>query len=129
MQILLGLALTNQNLISLYRHQKHAIRIIYDKDRFAHTKPLFKHAKAVTVYEINLFQILSLIFKCKSRTVPFIFHNLYTLRPTSKYSLRTGNLLFIPLKRKKFGQFSVYFCGPYLWNKILAQKAFICNSL
>ena len=54
------------NLISLYRHQKHAIRIIYDKDRFAHTTPLFKHAKALTVYEINLFQILSLIFQCKN---------------------------------------------------------------
>ena len=77
------------NLISLYRHQKYGIRIIYYKDRFAHTKPLFKHAKALTVYEINLFQILSLIFKCKSRTAPFVFHNLYTLKPLSKYSLQT----------------------------------------
>ena len=41
------------NLFSLYRHQKHTNRIIYDKDRFAHTKSLFKHAKALTVYEIN----------------------------------------------------------------------------
>ena len=54
-------ASTNKsNLSSLYRNQKHAISIIYDKDRFAHMKPLFKHAKALTVYEINLFQILSL---------------------------------------------------------------------
>ena len=115
------------NLISLYRHQKHAIRIIYDKDRFAHTKPLFKHAKALTVYEINLFQILSLISKCRNRTAPFVFHNLYTLKPPSKCSLRTGNVLSIPLKRRKFGQFSLYFHGPYLWNKILAQKTFVCN--
>ena len=50
------------NLISFCRQQKHAIRIIYDKDRFAHRKPLFKHAKLLTVYEIDLFQILSLIF-------------------------------------------------------------------
>ena len=105
------------NLISLYRHQKHGVSIIYDKDRFAHTKPLFKHTKALTVYEINLFQILSLIFKYKNRTVPFIFHNLYTLKPPSKYSLRTDNILSIPLKRTKFGQFSIYFRGPYLWNK------------
>ena len=35
------------NLISLYRHQKHVIRIIYDKDRFTHTKLLFKHAKKI----------------------------------------------------------------------------------
>ena len=115
------------NLISLYHHQKHAIRIIYDKDRFAHTKLLFKHAKALTVYEINLFQILSLIFKCKKRTAPIAFHNLYTLKSPSKYFLRTGNLLSIPFKRKKFGQFSIYFRGPYLWNKILAKKTLICN--
>ena len=93
-------ASTNKsNLISFYRHQKHENRIIYDKDRFAHTKPLFKHAKALTVYEIKLFQILSLIFKCKNRTAPFVFRNLHTLKIPTKYSLRTGNVLAIPLKR------------------------------
>ena len=108
-------ASTNKsNLISLYCHQKHAIRIIYDQDRFAHTKPLFQHAKALTVYEINIFQILSLIFKCKNRTAAFVFHNLYTLKLPSKYSLQTANLLSIPLKITKFGQFSIYFRGPYL---------------
>ena len=101
---------TNKSsLISFYCHQKHAISIVYDKDRFAHMKPLFKHAKALTVYEINLFKILSLIFKCKSRTMPFTFHNLYTLKPPTKYSLRTDSLLSIPLKRTKFDQFSIYF--------------------
>ena len=111
------------NLISLYRHQKHAVRIIYDKDHFAHIKLNFKHAKAFTVCEINLFQNLSSIFKCKNRTVAFVFHNLYTLQLQANiYSFRTGNVLSIPLKRTKFGQFSIYFRGPYLWNKILAQK-------
>ena len=114
-------------IISLYHHQKHAVRIIYDKGRFAHTKPLFKHAKALTVYEINLFQILSLIFKCRNRTVSFAFHNLFTLKYPSKYSLQTGNPLSIPLKRTTFDQFSIYFRGPYLWNKILTEKTFICN--
>ena len=119
-------ASTNKsNLISLYRHQKHAIRIIYDKDRFAHTKLLFKYAKPLTVYEIYLFQILSLMLKRKDRTTPFVFHNSYTLKPPGKYSLRTDNLLLIPLKRTKFGQFCISFRGPYLWNKILTKKTFI----
>ena len=86
---------SKSNLISLYQHRKHAIRIIYEKDRFAQTKPLFKHAKALAVYEINLFQILSLIFKCKNRTPPFVFHNLYALKPLSKYFLQTDDLLSI----------------------------------
>ena len=121
-------ASTNKsNFISLYRHQKHAVRIIYNKDHFLHTKPLFIHAKILTVYKINLLQILSLMFKCKNRTAPFVFHNLYTLKPASKQSLRTVNLLSVPLKRTKLDQFSIYFDGLYFWNKLLAQKTFICN--
>ena len=114
-------ASTNKsNLISLYCHQKHAIRIINDKDRFAHTKPLFKLAKALTVYEINLFQILSLMFMCKNRTVPFVFHNLYSLNPSSKYSLRTDNLRSIPLQ--SLANFQYIFCNleyyPLSKNKL-----------
>ena len=73
-------ASTNKsNLISLYRHQKRAIRIFYDEDRFAHTEALFKNAKALTGYEVNLFQILSLFislyftFKCRNRTTTIVF--------------------------------------------------------
>ena len=62
-----------------------------------------------------------------TRTAPFFFQNLYTSKPPSKYPFRTGNLQSIPLKRAKFGQFSIHFCGHYLRNKILAQKTSICN--
>ena len=111
-------ASTNKsNLISLYRNQKHAIKIIYDNDRFIQTKPLFKHAEALMVYEINLFQILSLIFKCKNRTAPFVFHNLYTQKPPSKYSLRTGNLVSIPLKKQSSAKFLYIFVVPICGTK------------
>ena len=73
-------ASTNKSiLISLYRHQKHAIRIIYDKDRFEHTKHLFKHAKALKVYAINLFQILSLIHLSVKTELHHSFFIIYTL--------------------------------------------------
>ena len=52
---------SKSKLSSLYRHQKHAMRVIYDKDRFTHAKPLFKNAKVLTVYEINIFQTLCLM--------------------------------------------------------------------
>ena len=39
-------ASTNKsNFISFYHHQKNEIRIIYDKDPFAHTKPLLNMQK------------------------------------------------------------------------------------
>ena len=93
-------------------HQKHVTRINYDKNRFAHTKLFFKHTKAITVNEINLSRILSLIFEFKSRTAPFVFHNLYTLKPPGKYSLRTDNLLFKPLKNKFWPFFYIFLRSP-----------------
>ena len=87
-------------------------------------KPLFKRAKALTVYEINLFQILSLIFKSKNRTAPFAFHTLYTLKLPSKYFLRTDNLLSIPLKITKFGQLSIYFRGPLFVEQTFSKENF-----
>ena len=81
----------------------------------------------LTLYEINLFHVLPLIIKCKNRIAPFVFHNLYTLKPLSKYSLRTDNLLSMPLKWTKFGQFSISFRGRYLWNKIFTKKTHICS--
>ena len=118
---------SKSNLLAVFRHQKHAIRVIYAKDRFTHSQPLFRSANALTVYEINLFQVLCLIYKCKNKSAPSIFHNLYTLKPPNKYTMRNNNLLIEPLKRTKFGQFSISFRGPYLWNKILANKPNIWN--
>ena len=72
-------------LISLYCHQKHSLRSIYNKYCFTHTKPFFKHAKMLTVYEINLFQNY--------------FKNLFQ---TNLFSFRTGDALSISLKRTNF---------------------------
>ena len=57
------------NLISLYRSQKHAIRVINFKDRFTHTKPLFEEIKILNVYELNVFQVICFMFKCKMKNL------------------------------------------------------------
>ena len=41
--------------------------------------------------------------------------------------LQTNNLLSEPLKRAKFGQFSISFYCHFLWNKIFTKKIHICN--
>ena len=97
-------------------HQKHVIRIIYEEDRFGHTKSLFKHAKALTVYEINLFQILFLICNCKNRTAPFVFHNLYTLKPPTNYPSEQAIFSLYLQKEQSLANFLyilvvLYICG------------------
>ena len=50
---------------ALYRHQKHAARIMNFKDKFTSTKPLHEQINAVTVYEMNIFQTLCFIIFVK----------------------------------------------------------------
>ena len=109
-------------LSSLYRNQKHAVRIINLKDRFTHAKPLFQGMKILSLFEINLFQILCFMFKCKVNLAPQIFQYLFTLKPENKYTTRSAGTLIEPLCRTKLSQFSISFRGPHLWNKLVVQK-------
>ena len=57
---------TNKSTLqALYRHQKHAARIINFKDKFTSAKPLLEQFNAMTVYEMNIFQTLCFMYLCK----------------------------------------------------------------
>ena len=74
---------------TLYRHQKHAVRIINFKDRFTHSKPLFVEMKILNLYELNVFHVLSFMFKCKLSISPKIFLDLFTFKPQNRYLMRS----------------------------------------
>ena len=63
----------NSKLQALYRHQKHAARIIYFKGKFTSTKPLLQQINVMAVYEMNIFQTLCFMYLCKSGNTPSIF--------------------------------------------------------
>ena len=75
--------------------------------------------KILNVYEINIFQTLTFMFKCKLDVSPKIFRNLFTLKPPNKYVLRS-KFLIEPLAKTKNEGFSICFRGPHLWNKIVS---------
>ena len=52
----------NTKLSTLYRQQKHSIRLLSCKDQFTHSRPLFKEIGA-----LNIFNMLCLMFKCKKK--------------------------------------------------------------
>ena len=112
-------------LTNIYRTQKHAIRVIFFKDRLTHTKPLFHDIKAMNVYEINVFQILSFIFKCKNKETPQIFENIYNIKDFNNNSIRCYGKLVKPFCRMKLTEFSISFRGPKLWNEIVISKLLI----
>ena len=70
---------SHTKLIKLYNKQKHASRIIYNKDKLTHAKPLMKLLNALNVYQINIFQTLNLMFKSQHRLSPIVFQNMINL--------------------------------------------------
>ena len=73
---------------TLYRQQKHSIRLLSFKDHFTHSRPLFKEIGALNIYEINIFNILCLMFKWKNKACSKAFENVFTLKPKNKYQLK-----------------------------------------
>jgi len=114
-------------LLPLYRRQKHAIRVISFKDRFTHAKPLLVKNNILSLYEINIFQILFFMYKCKRKIAPKIFHYLFTFKPENKYVSRYTGILFEPFHTRKFSDFTISFRGPHLWNKIIASEKNLCD--
>ena len=109
-------------LVSLYRSQKHAIRVINFKNRFTHTKPLFDEMKILNIYEINVFQVLCFMFKCKMKISPPIFHKIFQLKQTNKYTLRSTGTVLEPIHRTKLEEFSISFRSPHIWNKLIVTN-------
>ena len=56
-------------LSTLYRQQKHSIRLLSFKDQFTHSRTLFKEIGALNIYEITILNILCLMFKCKNQSL------------------------------------------------------------
>ena len=52
---------------TLYYQQNHSIRLLSFKTQFAHSRPVFKEIGALNIHEINIFNILCLMFKCKNK--------------------------------------------------------------
>ena len=75
----------------LYRQQKHVARLINFKDRFTHAKPLLIELKVLNIYELNIFNVICFMFKCKNNISPVPFHNLYNKKEKTKYILRNDN--------------------------------------
>ena len=68
-------ASANKSLLqALYRHQKHVARIISFKNKFTSAKPLLEQINAMTVYEMNIFQTLCLMYLCKNGNTPSILN-------------------------------------------------------
>ena len=118
----MGASTNKSKLQALYRHQKHAARIINFKDKFTSAKPLLEQINAMTVYEMNIFQTLCFMYLCKNENTPSIFKHIYNLKPINKYTARSKNILFKPLCKKNFAKFKLSYREPHLRNKFITPN-------
>ena len=68
----------------IYLKQKHAVCIVFNKNKLTHSKPLFENLNALNVCQINIYQHLNFMDKFINNQIPSIFSDL-TKRPDHKY--------------------------------------------
>ena len=105
---------TRTNLKKIYSQQKHAIRIVYSKDRLSHTRELFKQCKVLNVYQVNIWKNLVFMHQINSNTVPTIFLNKFK-KPTRNYptNFAETNYSIPPFKLNK-SKYRISIRGPTL---------------
>ena len=67
------------------------------------------------------------MFICKISITPSVFSDIYRRKPINKYLLRSIGRLSEPYFREKCSEFIISFCGPHIWNKILARNSSVAN--
>ena len=109
------------NLKKIHSQQKHALRIIYNKDKYFHTKELFKDCNILNVYKLNLFNISIFMHKVKSGTSPSAFDNNFEI-PSHSYPTRFSHKNYTKPKMKlKKCRFRISIRGPTIWNDFIGN--------
>lgn len=112
-------------LSKLFRKQKHAMRLLFNADRFSHSAPLFSQGKVLTVYQINTFQIICLVHRCLMNEGPFPLRNPYSLRINNKYNTRSCGLLYKPKPNTVTEKYFLNYRGAMLWNSYTTRYPYL----
>ena len=97
------------------------MRIIYNKDKFIHTKPLMRYMKALNVSQINIFQVLKIMYKSKHNLNLKGFGNTFTENHQG-YPARFSRSNFKqPKMIIKTTTFGISSRGLKIWNNYLHE--------
>ena len=116
-------ASTNKsNLAKILKQQKHAIRIIFNKNRFDHTKELFRSNKILNIYQLNILKNTVFMQQVNIKSAPKVFYSKF-LKPSHPYPTNFSNSNYIqPFTKLNLCKFRISYRGPYLWNNLLNYK-------
>ena len=122
-------ASTNQSkLRKIHKQQKHASRIIYNKEITTSSRPLLKSLISLNIYQLNIFQTTLFTYKCTNNCSPVLFRDKFN-NIDHKYPTRHSKYnLSIPKRASQTTNFAISFRAPYLWNKFLDHNIKTINS-
>ena len=118
-----------KNLNKINSQQKHAISIIFNKNKFAHKREIFKEQKILNVYQSNILSNIIFMYRVENKTVPSIFLTKFC-KSSHGYptNLLAHNFLAPTLKLKR-SKYRVSTRGLLLWNNILTTTEKTQESL
>ena len=113
-------ASTNKTkLLYIHRLQKRAVRIISYADRKQHSRPLMLNLGILNVYEINIHQTASFMYKVYKKIVPECLQEHFMLI-NHAYSTRYSVASFYENKNYTFlSKFGIIYRGPLIWNTLV----------
>ena len=106
----------------IFNIQKHACRVILKAERRSPSKPLFEKLKFLSVYQINVYQILQFMHTAKLQKIPRCFSSFFK-KDSHKYNTRHSRENYkVPKRTLKQTSYRIGFRGPYIWNKFLNSE-------
>ena len=81
------------NLKKIHSQQKYAFGIVHNKDRYYHTKELFRSCDVLNVYKLNLLNTSIFMHKIKTGRDPAAFHATFKM-PSHSYPTRFSSVSY-----------------------------------
>ena len=112
------------NLEKLIIKQKQAIRTICNSSYRAHTAPLFKQQKILSIEKLIQFSSIKFMHTFHFKQLPLSFADTWTtnIERNPERALRNANDLFIPPHRVEFVKRLPLYTLPSAWNTAPGEK-------
>ena len=110
---------TNTHLFRLFKLQKRAMRIINHSGFLAHTPPIFKSLKILTLYDLYKYKLGIFMFLCHKNILPKSLLVHFCLNCNiHAYSTRNAANFHLPKVRTFLMHNSIFYQGPIIWNSL-----------
>ena len=103
----------------LQSQQKHAIRIIFHENKFAHTREHSKENNILNIYQLNILNNLLFLHRVKNGKASNVFLSKF-LRPSHHYPTSfSQNIYIVPSFKLTKSKYRIIIRAPKLWNIVL----------